>query len=64
METKNTFIINSRPFANTIKFLIGAEFKEVPHNTARGKNVFQFEDTPLLRETIDGIMQLRKQLNK
>lgn len=64
MKTNNTFTINSRPFANTIKFLIGVEFKEVPHNTAQGKNVFQFEDTPLLRETIDGIMQLRKQLNK
>lgn len=64
METNETFIINSRPYANTIKFLIGVDFKEVPHKTMQGKNVFLFEDTPLLRETIDSIMKLRKQLNK
>lgn len=61
---KNTYIINSRPYANTIKFLIGVDFKEIPHTTKQGKNVFVFEDSKLLRDTINAIMIIRKQLNK
>lgn len=60
---EDEYVINSRPFANSIKFLIGVDFKEIPHNNREGKNVFVFENTPLLQDTIAGLMELRKKLN-
>lgn len=60
----NKQVINSRPLANAIKFLLGISYEEVPHKTDERRSVYVFNDSYELQKALDGLMKLRQEVRK
>lgn len=58
------YIVNSRLLANTIKFILGEDFEEIPHHTHKHRFVFKFRDSYELQKTMLGIMNLKQEIRK
>lgn len=63
-KEEKVFIANSRLLANTIKFILGEDFEEIPHHTHPHRFVFKFRDSYELQKTISGIMNLKQEVRK
>lgn len=53
------FYANSKMLAQTIRFLSGQGYIEIPHKSKDGRSVFSFHDNETLQLVLKDIMEVR-----
>ena len=53
------FYANSKMLAQTIRFLTGQGYIEIPHKSKDGRVVFSFHDNEVIQSALKDIMEIR-----